>query len=47
MVYVAKIEEIFSDNNTYISLQRNSINKLIEDLKTTLKRWLQLKLYHG
>jgi len=36
------MEEIFLDNNTYISFQRNLINKLIEDLKTTLKR-LQLK----
>jgi len=37
------MEKIFSDNNTYIPIQRHPINKLIEDLKTMLKKWLQLK----
>jgi len=40
--YIAKMENIFSDTNTYI-LQRNPINKLINELKKTLKRWIQSK----
>jgi len=36
--YIAKMENIFSDTNTYTVLQRNPINKLIEELKKTLKR---------
>jgi len=39
--YIAKMENIFSDTCTI--LQRNSINKLIEELKKTLKRWIQSK----
>jgi len=37
------MEKIFSDTNTYTVLQRNSINKLIGELKKTLKRWFQSK----
>jgi len=35
-----KMEINLSDNNTYTLVQRNPINKLIEELKRTLKRWL-------
>jgi len=38
--YIAKIENIFSDTNIYTVLQSNPINKLIEELKKTLKRWI-------
>jgi len=41
MDYIKKMEINLSDNNTYISVQRNPINKIIEELKRTLKRWLQ------
>jgi len=37
------MENIFSDINTYMLLHRNSITKLIDNLKKTLKRWLQSK----
>jgi len=33
----------FSDTNTYITIKRNPINKLLRDLKATLKRWLTSK----
>jgi len=39
--YINKMETNLSDSNTYTSVQRNPINKLIEELKRTLKRWLQ------
>jgi len=39
--YINKMEINLSDSNTYTSVQRNPINKLIEELKRTLKRWLQ------
>jgi len=41
MDYINKMEINLSDNNTYTLVQRNPINKLIEELKRTLKRWLQ------
>jgi len=41
MDYNSKMEINLSDNSTYTLVQRNPINKLIEELKRTLKRWLQ------
>jgi len=38
MDYNKKMEINLSDNNTYILVQRNPINKIIEELKRTLKR---------
>jgi len=38
MDYNNKMEINLSDNNTYTLVQRNPINKLIEELKRTLKR---------
>jgi len=39
--YIKKMENNLSDINTYTFMQRNPINKLIEELKRTLKGWLQ------
>jgi len=41
MDYIDKLERNLSDTDTYILLQRNPINKLIENLKKILKRWLE------
>jgi len=41
MDYMDKMEKNLSDTDTYILLQRNSINKLIENLKKILKHWLK------
>jgi len=41
MDYTDKMERNLSDTDTYILLQRNPINKLIENLKKILKRWLE------
>jgi len=38
--YIAKMETLFSDTNTYIAVQRNLVNKLLRDLKAMLKHWL-------
>jgi len=43
MDYIDKIERYLSDTDIYISLQRNSINKLIENLKKILKFFSWLK----
>jgi len=43
MDYIAKMEESLSDNNTYSTLQRNPVNKLINNLKDLIKRWLNSK----
>jgi len=38
MDYIDKMERNLSNTDTYILLQRNPINKLIENLKKILKR---------
>jgi len=43
MDYIDKIERYLSDTDIYISLQRNPINKLIENLKKSLKFFSWLK----
>jgi len=37
------MESCLSDPDTYIVLKYNPINKLIKELKTMLKRWLNFK----
>jgi len=39
--YINKMENNLADTSTYISIQRNPINKIIEYLKKILKCWLQ------
>jgi len=39
--YTNKMENILSDTDTYKSIQRNLMNKLIEDYKKILKQWSQ------
>jgi len=41
--YVNKMEILLSDKDTYSMLQRNPVSKLLIDLKTMLKRWLNSK----
>jgi len=45
--YINKMKKNLSDTNTYILIQRNSINKVIEDLKKIFKRWLQKEYITG
>jgi len=42
-VYIKNMENCLSDSDTYIGLKHNSVNKLIKELKTMLKRWLNFK----
>jgi len=37
--YVSKMESLFSDSETYITLKHNPAKKLLCDLKNILKRW--------
>jgi len=41
--YLNKMETYLSDSNTYISLKHNPAKKLLNDLKSLLKRWSNLK----
>jgi len=41
--YVNKMESYLSDTDTYIELKHNPVHKLINELKTLLKRWLAHK----
>jgi len=41
--YVKNMENCLSDSDTYTVLKHNPINKIIKELKTMLKRWLNLK----
>jgi len=41
--YVKNMEDCLSDSDTYTVLKHNPVNKLIKELKTLLKRWLNLK----
>jgi len=41
--YIKKMEDCLSDINTYTLLQRNPVNKLLNNLKDLLKRWLNSK----
>jgi len=47
MDYIDKIERYLSDTDTYISFQRNPINKLIENSYILLlaKKWIYIKPY--
>jgi len=41
--YISRMENCLSDTNTYTTLQRNPVNKLLINLKDLLKRWLNSK----
>jgi len=41
--YIKNMEICLSDSDTYTIVKRDPVNKLIKDLKTMLKRWLNLK----
>jgi len=38
-MYIQKVEELLCDEETYVLINRNPINKLISNLKDLLKRW--------